>query len=335
MSAFARRVAAALSLACAWPLQEPRSEQDPALDNLVHAAGARLGAPDALGAVEELGGGGELLVFVAGAGFGARDYEAFLARLAQRRRVLAVTLPGFAGTPAPPMPPPGTSYGAQSWTHGAQLGLERLLHEHGPEPALLVAHWTSAAQVALGLARAHPELVRGLVLLSPVAKLVSLDPRLAPEPATLAERVARVDQAYAPHWFRTITLDTWLDNDFLPQDYARHPLRALQLWRRAAEAPLAVHVRWLCELMAQDATEGIEQLRVPTLLVQPGFDDALWTPPRGDYLRAFCQRSWEGVSTRNPLMRVERVEGARVFVMDERPEELDKLLWSFAEGLAD
>ena len=52
----------------------------------------------------------------------------------------AVTLPGFGGTPAPPMPVAGTSYGGQTWTNGAVGGIKRLIvREALDRPVIVVS----------------------------------------------------------------------------------------------------------------------------------------------------------------------------------------------------
>src|SRR5262249_10352369 len=109
------------------PPSEPR--QDPTLDNLVHAEGYVAAKPDTLGAVVERGKGPIDMVLVSGFGCGASVFEGFMRRNAERYHMLAVTLAGFEGTAAPPMPAAGTSYGAQTWTRGAITAVTNLIAE--------------------------------------------------------------------------------------------------------------------------------------------------------------------------------------------------------------
>ena len=60
----------------------------------------------------------------------------------------AVTLPGFGGTPALPMPPEGTSYGEQTWTRSAITGLSDLIRDEEIEAPIVVAHWINASGIA-------------------------------------------------------------------------------------------------------------------------------------------------------------------------------------------
>src|SRR5262245_10110037 len=112
---------------------QPAAPQDSTLNNLVHAPDYVTAPLGSLGAVVERGRGPVDMVLVSGFGLGASPFEGFMKRNATRYHMLAVTLPGFESTAAPPMPAPGTSYGEQTWTRAAvdaivQLIRERRLH---------------------------------------------------------------------------------------------------------------------------------------------------------------------------------------------------------------
>src|SRR5437868_1993917 len=77
--------------------------QDSTLDNLVHAKDYVTAAPGTLGAVVERGKGPIDMVLVSGFGNGASVFDGFMNRNASRYHMVAVTLPGFEGTAAPPM----------------------------------------------------------------------------------------------------------------------------------------------------------------------------------------------------------------------------------------
>ena len=78
--------------------------QDSTLNNLVHAADYKTSAPGTLGAVVERGKGPIDMVLVSGFGLGASAFDGFMKRNTSRYHMLAVTLPGFEGSAAPPMP---------------------------------------------------------------------------------------------------------------------------------------------------------------------------------------------------------------------------------------
>jgi len=307
-------------------------EQDPALDNLVHAAGYRTGPLDRVGRVDEAGTGDRPMILIAGAGFDGDVFEGFIARRSSDYRFYSVTLPGFGGTAAPPMPSPGVSYGEQSWTRSAERGIERLIAERDLDDVVVVAHWVGATGIGMRLALDRPDRVRALVVISGVPRWMSPNPSASPVPESLAERIRLVDHGYAPQWFKTVTRDTWDDNNYLPGDYARHPLRALQLWRQAASAPLPVLVRYTLESWAQDATVGLDRLEVPTLVVIPGFGEDHWQPAGRPYMKAFCQDGWGAAEGASPHLRVVTIPDTRVFIMDDQPEALDRAVDAFLAG---
>ncbi len=230
--------------------------QDASLDNLVDPPGYASAALGTLGGVQRAGQGKQALILVPGLGFGAGIFDEFLQRHAQEFTMYAVTLAGFGGTPAPPSPSATTSFGDQTWTNAALGALEKLIVDEHLERPIVAGHWLGGTQIALRLAGRRPQQVKAVVLFAGSACMTSADPGRAAQLATLEGRVAAIDQYMAPKWFKTVTRETWDDNNFLPGDYARDPVRGLRLWRAAATPPLHVWVRYLCEFNAQDAARA-------------------------------------------------------------------------------
>ncbi|GMV07285.1 MAG: hypothetical protein AMXMBFR53_35600 [Gemmatimonadota bacterium] len=236
------------------------------------------------------------MVLIPGLGFGGDVFEGLVGAFEESHRIWSVTLAGFGGTPPPPVPPPGTSFGEQTWTESAFRGLEKLLLDEDIRDAVVVGHWLTGARLALDLGAAHPDRVRAVVLLAGSARLVRPGTPVPP----LAARVAVIDTLMAPRWFKTVTRETWDDNNFLPQDYAADPVLGLRYWREAARPRLDVWVRYLCEFYAQDATEELTRVRVPVVLLHPGLE-GIREDPANPYMRAFTAGSWgesEGRETR-------------------------------------
>ncbi len=113
-------LACTLSTAQAQQTIQPQMVQDPTLNNLVHPEGYQTAEPGTLGRVTRVGDGPRDMVLVAGAGFGGEIFDGFMKSWSDRFTMYAVTLPGMGGTPAPPMPDTGTSYGEQSWNTAAR-----------------------------------------------------------------------------------------------------------------------------------------------------------------------------------------------------------------------
>lgn len=306
--------------------------QDASLDNLVDPPGYRCAALGTLGGVQRAGHGKQALILIPGLGFGAGIFDEFLQRHAEEFRMYAVTLAGFAGTSAPPSPGATTSFGAQTWTNAALDAIEHLIADEHIERPIVAGHWLGGTQIALRLAARHPQEVKAVVLFAGSAAMTTADPQRAAQIATLERRAAVVDQYMAPKWFKTVTRETWDDNNFLPGDYARDPVRGLRLWRAAATPPLHVWVRYLCEFNAQDVTLELRSPAVPTLLLQPDLE-GLPREPGEDYMLSFCASSWARWLVDQPKFSVKLVLAARACPWIDQPEQTDGILREFLASL--
>lgn len=306
--------------------------QDPSLDNLVHAPGYATAELGSLGAVVERGSGPIDMVLVSGFGLGASVFEGFLERNAERYHMLAVTLAGFEGTPAPPMPPAGTSYGEQTWTRAATEAVTRLIRERKLAKPVLVGHFLNGTQVAAGVALAHPELVRALVLLAGSPRFEPLESTPSwPRDLTLAQKVAAVDGVLAPRWFKTVTPRTWVAGNFVAGDYSPDEARGKRFADLANAPPLPVLVRYLCEFHASDIRPGLARLEAPLLVLQPAFTDELRADPARAYLTSFFQEPWTGQLEDRPQARIVYLRGAGILLMDDQPNAVDGAIARFLE----
>lgn len=310
-----------------------RMDQDSTLNNLIHPDGYETCRPGDLGPVVKVGMGPKDMILIAGAGFGGDIFDSFMSSRQLEYTMHAVTLPGNAGSPAPPMPPEGTSYAEGTWIRSAEQGILNLIDSEEMHQPIIIAHWYFSTLVALRLALDHPDIIGGVVIVSGVSRAETADPVNRPLPETLAERADYIDKYMAPKWFKTVMYDTWHDNNWRPMDYARHPLDQLLLWRQAAEPPLPVWIRFLCEVWAQDITEEFNKLAVPTLILKPGFDQSYRDANPQSYLIAFTHRCWEGVENESEFITVETIEDSRIFIMHDQPEKLDQAINKFIAGL--
>ena len=322
-------LAAQLDAAQAQQSCQPRMDQDASLNNLVHPPAYETTEVGTLGRVIRRGDGPRGMVLVAGAGFGGEIFEGFMEANQDRFTMFAITLPGFGGTPAPPMPPPGTSYAEQTWTRAAAGAVARLIAEEQLERAVIVGHWISGGQVAMNLALERPDLINAAIVISGVLKPITASGQGASTP----DRLALNTDYQAATWFKTVTRETWDDNNFLPRDYAIHPLRALQLWKQAAQPTLPVWIRYLSERRAVDSTLDFPRLEVPMLVLKPGLDELFFEgPQRGGYMEAFLHQSWEGVEELSDMISMQVIDDSRVFIMDDQPQALNEAIQQFLEG---
>lgn len=309
---------------------QPRSmEQDPGIDNLRHSPGTETAAPGTLGQILVAGEGRRAMLLIAGLGFGPEvTWADFMERHRADYRMLAVGLPGFGGSKPLQMPPPGTPYAEQSWMRSALGAIVTLLNQRKIERVSVIAHWALASQLALQLALDHPDRVESVVLVSGVLKSHFSSVKGMHEWSSAQRH--QYAEGMAARWFKTVTRRTWDDNNFMSYDYAVNPRRGLFLWREAQAPSLAVWIRYLLEFYSLDLTSRLRDLAVPVLVVQPGFDDpGMYVEAGGDYMRDFCVASWRDARSTDSRLTFATVQGSRLFIMHDKPEELDALIRRF------
>jgi pimeloyl-ACP methyl ester carboxylesterase len=320
------------TLACGLSLPaaaQPRSmAQDPSLDNLRHPPGTITAASNTLGRVTTVGKGPRRMVLIPGIGFGDGVWTEFMDRHKADATMYAVSLPGFGGTAPLAMPPAGSRVADAPWTRSAIAAIAALIDREQLHRVTLVAHWGLATQIALQLALDRPERVEAVVLIAGVLKSYYESP-----PGMLAWTAAQragYAEGLAQKWFRTVTRTTWDDNNFMSYDYAIRPRRGLFLWREAQAPALPVWIHYLLEFYTFDQSARLSDLRMPTLVVQPGFDDPGFQPEPGwNYMRNLCFDSWKGTAGVNPHLEFVTIPQSRLFVMFDQPEALDRALAHF------
>ncbi len=310
---------------------QPRSmAQDSALNNLRHAAGVETAPADSLGRVRQAGTGPRRMVLLAGIGFSDAIWTEFMERHKALYTMYAVTLPGFGGTPPLALPPEGSRYADRPWTRSAINAVRKLLDQERIDRVTIVAHWALATQIALQLALDHPERIDAVVIIGgPLKSYYESPPGMLTW--TAAQRATYAD-GMGQKWFKTVTRQTWDDNNFMSYDYSLHPRRGLFLWREAQAPKLPVWIRYLLEFYTMDQSSRLSDLRVPTLVAQPGFDDAGFQPETGwNYMRNLCHDSWKGTAGLNPRLEFTTVNNSRLFVMFDQPDALDQVVRAFLQ----
>jgi pimeloyl-ACP methyl ester carboxylesterase len=305
--------------------------QDPALNNLVDPPSYQTAELGTLGGVLRTGEGSQAMILIPGLGFGGDVFTEFMKPMAKQYRMYAVTLPGFAGTAAPPCPSEETSFGDQTWTNGALSAIENLIDDEKLDDVVLVGHWLTGTQLALRLAIKYPEKVKAVIILAGSARMTTNDPARAVYLETLEKRVAAIDDFMAPQWFKTVTRETWDDNNFLPADYAVHPVQGLRLWRQAARPLLHVWVRYLCEFNAQDVGVELSNLTVPTLILKPGLE-GLPHDAGNNYMEIFLHDGWKGYIENHPQITAVTIANARACPWFDQPAEVQNAVTSFLQS---
>jgi 3-oxoadipate enol-lactonase len=154
------------------------------------------------------GGAGEPLLLLHGLAGSTRNWVELLPDLLQRYRVVAVDLPGHAGSGRLPR---GSS------TNDFAAVAAAVLEQEGLGPVLVAGH-SFGGLVAIRLAQSRPELVRGLLLVSPAG--IASATRVA-RAIVLASTTIRPGRMVAPFrhryggraWYRRAVFRPWFVSD--------------------------------------------------------------------------------------------------------------------------
>jgi pimeloyl-ACP methyl ester carboxylesterase len=178
------------------------------------------------GTAYHVGGAGEPLLLVHGLAGGSENWCELVPDLVDRYRVLAVDLPGHAGSAPLPRGSAVEDFAAE---------VARVLDAEGVERTLVAGH-SFGGLVALRLAQARPELVRGLLLVSPagISTATPFVEALVVAAATVrpGRTAGRLRHRFAERaWYRRVVFRPWFVSD------------ADALSTRAAHGLLAPHAR--------------------------------------------------------------------------------------------
>jgi pimeloyl-ACP methyl ester carboxylesterase len=225
------------------------------------------------GTVYHVGGEGEPVLLVHGLGGGSGNWCEVVPDLVERHRVIAVDLPGHAGSA--PLP-----RGATVDDFAASVGAA--LDAEGVERALVAGH-SFGGLVALRLAHRRPELVRALLLVSPAG--ISTTSRLI-ETLVVASTTIRPGRTAARFrrrwagraWYRRALFRPWFvaDADALGER-ATHGLLEAQ----ASHADTSVAGR---AMVAGDPRRDLD-LRCPALVLWGARDAQLPLDDAFEYAR--------------------------------------------------
>lgn len=311
--------------------QSGMTQQDSTLNNLEHAPGYLTAPSGNLGEVVRKGTGPVDVVIIPGWGFSARDFEAFMTANETRYRMVAVTLPGFGGLPAPPMPPAGTSYAEGTWTRAAEQAIAHLIRAEGLHRPVILGHFIVGSQMAFRLATDYPDLVGGVVSIGaePMRFLPSPRDSSRRTQATREERARLIDQ-FAVRWYRTVTRQTWDFNNYRAPQYASDSTVAARLWQESASVPIATMVRYLCEYMAQDLSDDFASLQSPAKVLVPAFSPDIFADPLQSYVKTLFVDAWARVREAYPTLGIETIPESRIFVHLDQPQVVQAAIDSVA-----
>jgi len=323
---------AMLDLAAPRPQQGLR-EIDLGRNNLAFPANYQELATEKPPTIVKHGHGQDALILIPGMYSGTGSFNGFIAANESRYRMYELTPPGINGTPARPLPAGGPKLSALTWTRLLERDILNLIHREKLIKPVIIAERQPGSVAAIELANQYPGEVGGLILTA--TNLLQFFP--SPKdpsrrtPATFAERIASVEEGLAAKWFKYVTPETWLSNDYAPEWYSSDSAQADRAWRESEAAPLAVKIRYTCEFWLSNITEDFQRLPVPVLVLVPQFDDKFLAEPANGFVETAFVNAWDAGAFKQTQAEVVRIPGARLLVLEKDTEIANKAIAGFME----
>jgi len=310
-------------------------EIDLSRNNLELPADYKTLPDDASPVVVSKGKGSQVLILIPGMYSGAKSFGGFMARNEPKYKFYLLTPPGLNGTPARSMPGAGSSFTELTWTRHLERDILDLIKREKLSNPVIIAGQHPASIAAIEFAEDHPEEIGGVVVVGayPVQFVFSPKDPTRKTPASPEERARMIDEALGANWFKFVTPETWLSNDFPPESLSAVPVIGQQASDELEAAPLPVKIRYLCEFQASDVTRKFDKLSVPILALIPGFDDKFLADPANSGMKTAYIDRWENLNPKPPKLQLAKVPNARILVLDDQPKQADDAVIKFVEQI--
>ncbi|MEZ6318456.1 MAG: alpha/beta hydrolase [Phycisphaerales bacterium] len=264
------------------------------------------------------------LVLVPDFAMDASVWADFMARHEHEARMVAVTLPGFGGSAAPPEPGAMPEFDAEDepptpWVDNAVEAITVVIEEKGLDRPVVVGHGFGA-MLAFRLALEHPELVGGVVALDGAPATL-----LYPEPLSRADRTRSVTGSLMAQFTR-MSEEQWHERmRTLMTEGVRDEEAAGQLAEVAARTARDVGARYMLEYHLTDLTGRLREIEAPVLVLAAAGD----VPVQRVRGEERLHRAWYNYLAGLGDCELDFVPGSRHFVMDDAPEFVDGMLERF------
>ncbi|MHC4977114.1 MAG: alpha/beta fold hydrolase [Planctomycetota bacterium] len=284
------------------------AQQDPSLNNLVHPEGYQTVELGTLGDITVVADGPQPIVLIPGWGFDASIFDPIIDSDSNQFTYHIATPAGYADTPAPPMPPEGTSYGERTWWSAFEHSLWNELEARDIESPILLT-FLDGAQSAVLLASSHPGAVRAIITIAglPQMEFQGTIPK--------DMRPQLMDTRMAEGWFKTVTQTTWDNGMGSPQWYSENPDVGTPLYNQSLVSPVSNMVRYYCEHWATDVTEQLATLDVPILEIMPDRNDAKSDPLYQGFVTRALVTPWETAASANENITIKELPATRMGLM--------------------
>lgn len=307
------------------PTPSPSYRLDTSRDNLVHAPGYLTAPLGSLGEIVVRGEGETPVILLAGLGMGWRVFENLIAATEREHRFVGITLPGYGGSSAPPMPSRETPYSDRTWLSASRNAIRDCIRSEKLERPLIVAAFSEAAHIALELAVEAPEQIGGVLVLT-------ASPRFPLPPGTGDRGTAM--QGLADQWFRNVSAIMWPSGMFPPECWSRDRARAEKAWWEALDPTIPTSVRYYLETWSVDLVPKLAKLETPVTVLSPGFDDEGFGAANAGQLRARFHDGWNDTVEAGSRLEHRVIEGARFLIWEDEPRAVRGALRELREKRA-
>lgn len=247
-------------------------------------------------------------------------WEEFMVRNQDRYTMIAVTLPGFGGTPVPGFP---RNTGGTQWRDNAIAALSEVIDERGLSDLTVVGHsWGN--MVGVQLAAARPDAITRLVAVDGDIESDSWTPDNRDEQLRQSRQVheewgAKLSDAEEWRRFNGVGLPA---GDMVTREDAA---RAMRLHGGFMATPREVVLQYWSENPLIDLTGAMHKITAPILNIRPlrGDDQSV---KREQHLADLAAADTPGT------VQTVFLYDTRHFVMFHRPEVLDRLIADFLAG---
>jgi pimeloyl-ACP methyl ester carboxylesterase len=280
--------------------------------------------------VRKQGHGRTTFILIPGVYSGKTVFDRFVADHENEYTFYTITPPGLNGTNARALPSETISYGDLPWTRRLASDVLYLIHkEHLSKPIIMV-HGFPGSLAVTEVAFHNPEIVAGIIELASTSVQPYpswKDPTMKTQ-ASPADRADSVDKGWAQKWFKYVTPETWESNNYSAQMFSNDPDRAEQVRKEIEITPLPVKIRYLAEFMASDQSAQLAELKVPVLVLRPGFNQKVLSELTNSWFKMLFLNPWD-TFTKNPMIRVVTVENARALIFDDQPASAENAIDNF------
>ncbi len=303
------------------PTPAARFRQGAGRDNLAHPPGYITAPLGTFGEVAVRGEGETDVILIAGLGPGWYVFDSFIEANGKDYRFFAVTLAGYGGSSAPPMPAPGTQFNEGTWLNGSKRALGTLIEERKLTRPLIVAFYSDAAHVALRYALENPDKVGGVLALS-------ASPRFPLPPGR--DRGPGME-SFAQSWFKTVTEIMWPSGMWPADAYSMDAALSEKTWWDVLTPSLPTAIRYTVETWADDLVPDLVELKTPTIVLSPGFTEGYLDSPMGPTIRTRFHEGWEAAIDAGAHLEHVVVPDAHLLLWEDDPAEVQAALARLAK----